>query len=425
MNTKLLLCLALLLGGGLGVCLNSSAQSSSDVATNGWQTKTIASEADLDRVIAQLQTPATRFDAMLALLDFAGYPKGNISNDDLKVNAMHQKAINAMDTCPGLDAVINTMIAELKDPDKRLSMIEVLLKLSSGFGGIPGYTPNTPLEKLMNRANAAAQGAFDVPTVKRALTDSNWLLRIAAVDHFGNPPAGADEWKPLLPQVEKLATDDNSDIRCVADGKLQGFPGTGKFLDERLTNETSPDVILELLRNLKAGKELSEHFLPLFTPLLNHPDEKVREDALMFVGSNSGRAPMLRFAFGMDVFNRVIIATRAKSTQERYAAAYALTDIRRLDPDRSREAFLRLADDPSEGVRWQAAFGLADQYDREDVKRAIAKLVNDPSPVVRFMTIIAVNPRKFVPQLQELTDCRDAQVAEWATDKLKQIGAAK
>ena len=49
----------------------------------------------------------------------------------------------------------------------------------------------------------------------------------------------------------------------------------------------------------------------------------------------------------------------------------------------------------------------------------------DKAPVVRYMTILAVGPEKFVPQLQELSRGQDPRVAEWAAEKLKQIGASK
>jgi hypothetical protein len=182
MNTKLLFGLALVLSGVLaGYSSGSSpAAPGGSSSTNDWQTKTIASGADLDRVIAQLQKPATRFDAFLALLEFAGYPRGNISSENLKVNALHKKAIDAMQTCPDLDAVIATML-------------RALLECSGGFGGVPGYSASTPLEKLMAKAKQAVNDALDVPTVATALMDSDWLLRLTAVEHFGNPPAQTSE----------------------------------------------------------------------------------------------------------------------------------------------------------------------------------------------------------------------------------------
>ena len=425
---KIILCLALVLSGVFLCCSAGSSRASPGPAssTNDWQTKTIASEANLDRVIGQLQTPTTRFDAFLSLLEFAGYPKGNIHTHDLTVNALHEKAINAMQACPELDAVIATMIGRLKKPNERLPMLRALLEFSGGLGGVPGFSPHSPLEKLMAKAEQAVNEALDVPTVEKALVDSNWLLRITAVHHFGNPPAQTNEWKRLLPRMEKLAVDDDAAIRAAADGKLQWFPGTEMFLDERLTNETSADVILELLRDrYYVGNEFINRFLALFLPLLSHPDEKVREDALLFVGFNSQRAPVLQFPFGMDVFDRVIASSQAKSPQERAAAAYALNDIRQLDTDRSREAFLRLANDPDEDVRWRVAWGLNNQLEREDVKRAIADLVKDSSPCVKYEAILVTGPQKVIPELEALSKGADPYYARLAAQELRQLAKEK
>jgi HEAT repeat protein len=360
------------------------AENGSGSYPNDWQTKAIASEADLDRVIAQLQVPSTRFGAILTLLDFAGWPKGNF-NRDLKGNALHDKAIKAMQACPGLDAVVATMIAGLKEPNKRLPMIEALLKLSGGFGGMSGYSPRTPLEKLMWEASQAANEAFDVPTVEKALGDPDWYLRLAAVGHFGNEPGEIGEWKRLLPRMEELGAGDDESVRGSVAEKLRGFPGTEAFLAGRETNETSPNVLLELVRGRYMGEEFQNRFLTLFVPLLSSRDETVREGALIFIACNSGRAPMLQFAFGMDVFERVIASTKAKSAKERWMAAAALKDIRQINPDRSRETFLHLVNDPDENVRTQVAGGFAGQLEREDVKRAIAALLKDNSPRVRYM----------------------------------------
>jgi hypothetical protein len=401
-------------------------KTSSTNSTNDWQTKTIASEADLDRVIALLQKPATRFDAFMALLEFAGYPRGNKNSNDPKVNALHDRAIDAIHTCPDMDAVVAAMIDRLKKPEDRLPMLRALLEFSGGFGVMPGFSaPSTPLEVSMAKAQQAVDEALDVPTVETALADADWLLRITAVGHFGNPPTPTSEWERLLPQMEKLAVNDDSAIRSAADEKLSGFPGTKQFLAGRLANETSPDVILELLRDRNVGNKLNDRFLELFVPLLSNPEEKVREDALIFVEWNSHRAPMLQFSFGMDVFDRVIASTQAKSAKERWAAAGALTEIRQLDANRSREAFLNLANDPDEDVRSNVAAGLAGQYERDDVKQTIANLLKDKSPVVKFMTILAAGPQKYIPELEALSKGPDLVTADLATQKLKELANAK
>lgn len=418
---RLILCLAFVLNL-LPACSTNHVKDQEEAAASEWRTKAIRSEADLDRVIAQLQNPATRFDGMLALLEFAGYPKGNEYSSDVKVNDLHAKARNAIDTCPDLDGVINTMIAGLQEPDKRLPMIKAMLWLSGGFGNmVPGHGPSNQLEKSMFHAKDAASAAMDVPTVEKALQDPDWLLRITAVDCFGNASADISEWQHLLPQIEQLAaTDDDSSIRTAAVRSLRSIPGTETFLAGRETSETSPDVLLELTRGRLAGDQFHRRFLTLFVPLLSNRDEKVREDALQFIGFNSKRAPMLQFDFGTNVYEQVIASTRAKSSKERWMAAYALNDLRNINPDLSRETFLRLVRDPDETVRWQAASGLAGQLDRQDVKQAVAVLLRDKSQTVRYMTIVlVVGAQNSIPELEELSKGPDSQVTRMAADELK------
>ncbi len=425
MKFKFLVCLALFFGGAWIGDLDSIGQGAREISAK----EGISSEADLDRVIAQLQAQATRFDAFLALLDFAGYPEGNIHNEDLRTDALHDKAITAFRDCPGLDAVIANMIERLNQPGERLTMIKYLLKFSAPYSEMEmtgASSGNRTLDDSMKCANEAVNSAFDPSTVTAALTNSDWLLRITAVEHFGNPPTSVREWKPLLPQMEKLAVTDDAAIRKAADQKLQGFPGTETFLDERLTNETSAEVILELLEYRHVvGKKFNDRFLALFVPLLSSTNENVRVDALVFVGFNSQRAPMLQFTFGTNAFDAALASTRAKSVRERAAAAEALTELRQLDPIRSREAFLHMTNDPDENVRWHVAWGLSNQLDREDVKGAIAILLQDKSPTVRYMTILAAGPQKYVPELKELAKEPDSWAARSARDKLKQLAENK
>jgi hypothetical protein len=64
------------------------------------------------------------------------------------------------------------------------------------------------------------------------------------------------------------------------------------------------------------------------------------------------------------------------------------------------------------------AFGLEPDFEREDVKVAIAALLDDKVPRVELMTIIAIGWQKFPGRLERLTHCDDATVAEWARARL-------
>jgi HEAT repeat protein len=182
---------------------------------------------------------------------------------------------------------------------------------------------------------------------------------------------------------------------------------------------------MRLMRYKVPLDEFNERFVARLRALLSHPDPNVRHDALLFVGANSNRAPMWRFTFDETLLDLVLESTRSPSAQERSDAAYALTDIRQLDLDRSREAFLRLATDTSADVRWRVGFGLSEQLDREDVQAVIAALLRDDDPGVRYMTILAVGPEKHVQELQELARCANRQIAGWAAEKLDQLAQSQ
>ena len=137
------------------------------------------------------------------------------------------------------------------------------------------------------------------------------------------------------------------------------------------------------------------------------------------------KAPMLQIDFDRSIFDATVELTTSESAKERAAAEYALTEICKLDMRRSRESFLQMAEDESEDVRWRIAWGLKDQFEREDVQAVIAELLKDPSPLVRYMTILAVGPEKYLKELKALAKGTDPKVSAWASEKLKQLSEAR
>ena len=83
---------------------------------------------------------------------------------------------------------------------------------------------------------------------------------------------------------------------------------------------------------------------------------------------------------------------------------------------------IQLADDPSEDVRWRIPGALASQKDRDDVGAILTRLLRDPSPSVRYFTIMELGPKNHVTELREISKGKDAKYAEWAVAKLKQLG---
>src|SRR6266699_1444114 len=171
------------------------------------------------------------------------------------------------------------------------------------------------------------------------------------------------------------------------DTTLANFPQERHFLAKRVELETSPDILMRLMQPTQEKAEFNLHFVARLYSLLMHRDENVRRDALLFIGFNGSRAPIWRFTYDKRIFDRVIELAQSGSAKERSDAAYALTEIRVLDLDDSRRAFLRLATDPSKDVRWRGAFGLKEQLERADVQHVIAALLQDKVPSVRYMTI--------------------------------------
>jgi hypothetical protein len=384
----------------------------------------ISSEAELDQVIKNLHQPVTRLQAFLDLVGFAGCPNWVTSkSDDPRLRRMQSRALEAMVDCPDIDHVISTMIKRLDDPRYRLEMIGALLRFAGPDlrdGSVVFVTAHPELNALMDRARDAANQAADVKTVTAALASPDRALRKWGISRFGNRLAPTQDWAPLLPQIEELAAGDDPEIRSAAIGPLAHFPGTEGFLDRRFAVENSAFLLMGLLHSRDIwGAQFNARFLPRFVQLLDALDEAVRDEALNFIGCSGIWAEMYKVPFGRDVFDKVLEATRSRSAKERFLAVFALCELRHIDPEASRKAFLRLVNDPAEDVRWRLGFGLVDQQGREDVKQAIAKLVNDQSPLVRYMTILAAGPKKYIPQMQELTQSTNTQIAKWATDEIK------
>jgi hypothetical protein len=262
-------------------------------------------------------------------------------------------------------------------------------------------------------------------TVGRALESQDRQLQFWGVAHFGGSaltqPESPDPWLQLLAKLERVASQADAGVRSLAVQRLHDYPDSRLFLIHRTEVETSPEVLMHLMRDQVPLDEFNQRFVDRINELLRNPDEAVRHDSLLFIGSTSGNAPMWQFSYDQRVLEVVLWLTTSSSPEERSAATYALIDIRHLDLDRSREAFLRLAKDPSSDVRWRVASGLVEQLQREDVEPVIETLLEDDVPVVRYMTILAIGPENHTEELQALAQCQDRQVAGWAAEKLEQL----
>jgi hypothetical protein len=336
------------------------------------------------------------------------------------------RPLKAIDGCPDLDGIIAAAIRRLEEPEHRTETISALLKFAGPDmhprGSIFWPSANPKLDALKDKAREAANESANVKTVTQALTNTDSTLRKWGVQKFGNPLGRPEEWTPLLPQIEKIASGSDHDLRGAAIGPLQHFPGTEKFLDERYASEKSAFLLMNLLHGRDMwGKEFDHKFQARLTELLNDPEEPVRIEGLDFIGCNVVWADMYKVSFERKIFDQVIAATKSKSANERFEAVFALDYIRHLDTNASRQTFLGLVKDPDKNVRWRLGFCLADQKDLPDVKGALAALLKDKSPRVIIETIFALGPEKYMPQLQELAHGPDAHVADEAAAQLKWI----
>jgi len=397
--------------------------------------KAITSEDDLDRHVAGLSRPETRMRTFSRLLAFA-LPDGHyVRTGDWETDKLHDKAFEAVRTCPERETVVSYLIHELQNPGTRMEAISDLIRFAGswflynrGGSGVYGGSQDREFDALQEKAADALNGYVDIETISRALDSPERHLQHWATAHFGSSELSEEKqrpWLPLLPKLEKLAVAADAGIRDAANQRLGDFPQEREFLAKRVELETSPDILMRLMYQAQEREEFNQRLVARLYSLLMHRDENVRHDALLFIGSNGSRAPMWRFTYDKKIFDRVIELAQSESAKERSAAAYALTEIRVLDLDDSRRAFLRMATDPSSDVRWRVAFGLKEQLERADVQHVIAALLEDKVPSVRYMTILAVGPEKHVKELEQLTQCGDQQVAEWASAKLTQIMEGK
>jgi HEAT repeats len=296
---------------------------------------------------------------------------------------------------------------------------------------IPGSITiiNEPgIDTLQQQAADAVQKQITIETIGEALDSTDPKLQFWGVFFWRGDPDlqnnGSDEWMSLLPKIEKVAVAGDRTARGMAIQRLQRFPEYHEFLSGRIDVETSPEILMRLVYRTEKA-EFGRQLNPLLLKLLKDVNGEVRHGVLLFIGFNSNRAPIWQIDFDKSIFDATVELTTSESAKERAAAAYALREIRKLDMRRSRESFLQMAEDDSEDVRWRSAWGLTDQLEREDVQAVIADLLKDPSPLVGYMTILAVGPEKYLKELKALAKGTDPKVSAWASEKLKQLSQAK
>jgi hypothetical protein len=321
-------------------------------------------------------------------------------------------------------------IAQLANKESRLKALEQLLTFAGWYyymrGGSMGISAgNAEQTALMERTSDAIGTCRDFETISQALAEPSATLQYWGLACLFQPSFDADDrWAKLIPQVRKLARCEESSIRRMAIERLGSIEGQREFLSECLESETSLENIMRLLRHFD-HRQYKDQMEPRVLTMLDHANQIVRRSSLLFIGFNSNRAEAWQFEFGDSVMDRVLKLSRAENDEERSAAVYALVDLRKSYPEEVRKRILELGDDPCEDVRWRLPGALRDQQERADVQAFLAQLLQDPSPLVQYFTILAMGPTNHITQLQKLAAGKDKKVAEYAASKLKQIENAK
>lgn len=235
-------------------------------------------------------------------------------------------------------AELDQLVSQLEQPRTRLDALSTLAHFASlklyRVGSILAFNGDANIDALQTQAAQAIQRHTDLETVTQALNAPDrtlqfwgvWFWRKGAFKARGTFP---NLWLSLLPKIEKLATEGDSNVRLFAVQGLQWYPTENTFLKNRFKAETSPSILWELkyLDQGNAGT-LEDKFNVRLLRLLNHPDQDVRREALLFIGSNLNSAPVWQVRFSALVAEKVRTMTTSK-TEEKKEALFALAGLQK------------------------------------------------------------------------------------------------
>jgi len=320
---------------------------------------------------------------------------------------------------------LDKLSAALENDETRMSAVRALIAFAGDQlymrGSVRRSSGDPEKDRLMWEAGNILLRYVNVETIGKALSDPDRSVQWWALTYFPKDPESQETWAPLVPKLQQLASKGDANVRVLAVENLRWYPQARSFLARRIKEETSPEVLMRLMRPSTGGAEYKRRVCGRVIELLQHEEPGVRSGALSFIAWNSSRAPMWQFPFGQAAFDQVVELTLSPLGSERTAATLALQELYQLYPETARTTLLGLAGDPSEGVRQHVARGLAVEADRADVRAALVRLLDDPAVGVRFQAIRALGPEKHVEQLREITRSGDARYEDWAALLLKRL----
>jgi hypothetical protein len=218
--------------------------------------------------------------------------------------------------------------ADLDHADKRMSALAKLVALAAPHIGSRSMILMTgnPEHDAMGREAAAVVGRCrDVETISKALDSPDRWLQWHAIMSFDGSHKPQEAWTALLPKLKRLATEDGP-WKSSAVQRLRGFSMASEFLRERITVETDPHALMQLMY-----RDGQENWHPAFCAQLNRlldsNDAKVRSQTLGFIFGNGMSAPMWQVQFDAAIVDRVVNLTRSKEPGE---AALAISTVKAL-----------------------------------------------------------------------------------------------
>jgi hypothetical protein len=231
---------------------------------------------------------------------------------------------------------LDELSAALENEETRMSAVRELIEFAGDQlymrGSVRVGSGDPEKDRLMWEAGDVLLRCVDVETIGKALSDPDRNVQWWALTYFPNDLENQETWVPLVPKLQQLATEGDANIRFLAVEKLRWYPQARDFLAGRIEEETSPQVLMCLMRPSTGGPEYMRRVCGRVVQLLRHDNPKVRAEALSFVAWNSHPAPMWQFPFGQATFNRVVELTRSTLESERTAAVFALQGLCQVAP---------------------------------------------------------------------------------------------
>jgi len=245
------------------------------------QRYSIFSQADLDVVVGKLKQPATKIDALTTLIHFANFRLYSIGG----------------------------VFMSYYDPSLTSSQNQLVNDLS--YQAVKAIRANTNFDSISLALDSSDGDA------------QFWALR--NLSGWGMNPK--ENWASLVPKINRLAVEGDPKVREAVVEEVGWRSPFREFLKSRINVETNPYVVL-LILNEPFKSDRSQHMTPVLLRLLNSPDEEVRSQALMFIGSNYAVEPKLQVNFDPRVITKVVESAKSKSNRQKQAALFALDGLK-------------------------------------------------------------------------------------------------